>query len=377
VLTNRQQQAANAGFPGDYRAYIWRRRHRFDYSPEDCRNFHAAIESTVVPAAGRVYARHVRRLGVDSLRPWDLDLYQQTYPISIDGLVPFESESELLDRGSAVFHHVDPILGGYFDRMRADGQIDFVNREGKGPGAFCTSYPTSRLPFIFGNAVGGSRDVTTLLHESGHAFHNFETFKLPYYNQRFPPMEFNEVASMAMEFLGAPYLTVEFGGYYTPAEAALARSKHLEKTLLFWPYMAVVDAFQHWIYENPDAAYDPANCDRAWGDLWDRFIPWLDFSGLGASKTRGWHRKRHIHRSPFYYIEYGLASLGAVQIWANARKDQSAAVRAYRDALALGGTVGLRELYAAAGAKFSFAAETLQMAVDLIEKVIEELDAIA
>ncbi len=373
VLANRQQQAANAGFPGDYRAYAWRRRHRFDYSPQDCRRFHAAIEKVVVPAAGRVYQRHTRGLGVDSLRPWDLDLYQQTYPISTDHLTPFNNEEELLDRGSAVFHRVDPALGGYYDHMRAAGQIDFVNRPGKGPGAFCTAYPASRLPFMFGNAVGQSRDVTTLLHESGHAFHNFESFSLPYYHQRFPPMEFNEVASMAMEFLGAPYLTLSHGGYYTSGEAALARTKHLEKTLLFWPYMAVVDAFQHWVYENPEQAADPADCDRAWGELWDRFIPWIDFTGLESAKTRGWHRKRHIHRSPFYYIEYGLASLGAVQIWANARRDQAGAVQAYRSALALGGTVGLKDLYEAAGAHFAFDAGTLQMAVDLIEEVLDEL----
>ena len=366
VLSIRLQQAANAGFPGDYRAYRWKVRSRFDYSPKDCRTFHDAIEKVAVPAAGRVYEKHRQRLGVEALRPWDLDLYQQTYPIFSDEIQPFDGEAELLDRGSAVFHQVDPALGAYFDTMRAAGLIDFLNRKGKGPGAFCTSFEASHLPFIFGNAVGQAADVNTLLHESGHAFHNFEVFHLPYTHQRNPPMEFNEVASMAMELLASPYLTKDLGGYYTPKEAARARLRHLEKNLLFWPYMAVVDAFQHWVYENPVAAANPANCDAAWVEQWDRFIPFIDFTGLEDAKALGWHRKRHIHRSPFYYIEYGLAQLGATQVWGNALRDQAGAVAAYRHALSLGGTTPLPELYRAAGAKFAFDAETLKAAIDLM-----------
>jgi oligoendopeptidase F len=373
VLHNRLQQAANAGFPGDYRAYRWKHLNRFDYTPSDCRTFHDAIEKVAVPAAGRIYEKHRQRLGVESLRPWDLDLYQQTYPIFSDEIRPFDGEAELLDRGSAVFHQVDPALGVYFDTMRAEGLIDFINRKGKGPGAFCTSFEASHRPFIFGNAVGQAADVNTLLHESGHAFHNFEVFKLPYYAQRNPPMEFNEVASMAMELLASPYLTK--GGYYTPEESARARLRHLEKNLLFWPYMAVVDAFQHWVYENPTLAANPANCDAAWAEQWDRFIPFVDFTGLEEAKTLGWHRKRHIHRSPFYYIEYGLAQLGATQVWGNALRDQAGALTAYRRALSLGGTAPLPELYRTAGAKFAFDVETLGEAVALTERVINELES--
>ncbi|NUM43354.1 MAG: M3 family oligoendopeptidase [Anaerolineales bacterium] len=374
VLGLRLKIAENTGFGEDYRAYRWQYLKRFSYTPADCRTFHAAIEQVAVPAAGRVYAKHRARLGVESLRPWDLDLYQQTYPIETDDLRPFDGETELLDRGSAIFHHVDPALAAYFDTMRAEGLIDFVNRKGKGPGAFCTGYEAIYRPFIFGNAVGQPADVNTLLHESGHAFHAFETFKLPYYFQRDAPMEFNEVASMAMELLSAPYLTHDFGGYYTPAQAARARLRHLEKNLLFWPYMAVVDAFQHWVYENPILAADAKNCDAAWSDLWDRFIPFVDFTGLEDAKTLGWHRKRHIHRSPFYYIEYGLAQLGATQVWGNALRDQAGAVAAYRSALALGGTAPLPELYRTAGAKFAFDVETVGAAVALTERVIGELE---
>lgn len=379
ILGLRLQIAANAGYPGDYRTYRWKYLKRFDYTPADCRTFHAAIEQVAVPAAGRVYEKHRQRLGVDTLRPWDLDLYQQTYPIETDDIRPFDGETELLDRGSAVFRQVDSVLAGYFDTMRAEGLIDLVNRKGKGPGAFCTTYEAAHLPFIFGNAVGQPADVNTLLHESGHAFHAFETFKLPYYFQRDSPMEFNEVASMAMELLAAPYLTGDasspgLGGYYTPEQAARATLRHLEKNLLFWPYMAVVDTFQHWVYEHLDLAANPANCDAVWVEQWDRFIPFIDFTGLEDARPLGWHRKRHIHRSPFYYIEYGLAQLGATQVWSNARRDQAGAVAAYRSALALGGTAPLPELYRTAGAKFAFDVETLQEAVSLIEKIILELE---
>ena len=374
VLDIRLQQAANAGHDGDYRAYRWKLLKRFDYTPDDSKTFQSAIEETVVPAAGRIYAKHGEMLGLTALRPWDLDLYQQTYPVIPESIRAFKDENELLDRARLVFTRVDPRIGAYFERMCRTGMIDFANRKGKGPGAFCTSYEASRSPFIFGNVVGKADDIRTLLHEAGHAFHAFETYKLPYYHQRWPPMEFNEVASTAMELLAAPYLTVDQGGYFSPAEGARSRLQHLEKLLLFWPYMAVVDAFQHWVYENPEQAARPSNCDLAWVEQWERFIPWIDWNGLEEARKLGWHRKRHIHRSPFYYIEYGLAQLGAVQIWANAREDQTAAVGDYLRALSLGGTVTLLELYGAAGGKFAFDGATLGAAVELIEGVIGELE---
>lgn len=376
VLDLRLRQAANAGFHDDYRSYRWQLLNRFDYTPDDCRTFHRAIEATAVPAAGRVYEKYRRLFAAETIRPWDLDLYQQTYPIQASAVMAFSDEAELLEKGSAVFRQVDPVIGDYFGRLIENGMIDFANRKGKGPGAFCTSYEASKTPFIFGNVVGKDDDVRTLLHEAGHAFHAFETYRLPYFHQRWAPMEFNEVASTAMELLASPYLIKQDGaGFFTAREAALSRIRHLEKLLLFWPYMAVVDAFQHWVYENTDKARHAANCDAAWSDLWDRFVPWIDWSGVEEAKSLGWHRKRHIHRSPFYYIEYGLAQLGAVQVWANARRDQAEAVRAYRRALALGGTVPLPDLYTTAGGRFAFDSETVGEAVALIENVLVELEA--
>lgn len=363
--------AANAGQP-DYRAYVWQQKLRFDYTPEDCFTFHAAIEQEVVPAATRIYERRRQLLGLPTLRPWDVspDLGTSAIP----PLHPFEEGEELEQKGAAVFNQVDPVLGGYFDTMRREGLLDLVNRKGKGPGAYCTSFEVSKRPFIFMNGVGVHDDVQTLLHEAGHAFHVFETGPVPYYQQLEVPMEFAEVASMAMELLAAPYLPASEGGFYSEADAARAEIEHLETLITFWPYMAVVDAFQHWVYEHHDEGSDPAKCDAKWAELWQRFIPGLDWSGLEEEMKTGWHRKRHIHRSPFYYVEYGLAQLGAVQVWANALTDQQQAVADYRRALALAGTVTLPELFTAAGARFAFDADTMRQAVTLIERRIEELE---
>jgi oligoendopeptidase F len=365
----RGQVAANADYP-DYRAYVWLEKLRFEYTPQDCVTFQDAIEAVVVPAAVRLYERRRQRLGVVTLRPWDLNVDLLGRP----PLRPFQTIDELESKASAIFHHVDPALGGYFDTMRRERLLDLENRKGKRPGGYCTSFELVKLPFIFMNAVGVHDDVQTLLHEAGHCFHVFETNHLAYYPQRNVGLEFAEVASMSMELLAAPYLTDGEGGYYTPQEAARARIAHLEGIILFWPYMAVVDAFQHWVYTHHEQATDPANCDAKWAELWGRFMPGVDWSGLDDEMMTGWQRKQHIHRRPFYYVEYGLAQMGAVQVWRNALRNQAEAVAHYRRALSLGGTRPLPELFAAAGATFAFDARTLGELVALIESTIEELE---
>lgn len=175
---------------------------------------------------------------------------------------------------------------------------------------------------------------------------------------------------MGMELLASPYLTE----FYSESDMARARIEHLESMLLFWPFMAVVDLFQHWVYENPKAGTDPRACDAKWSELWDRFIPGVDYSGMEQVKASGWHRKLHIHQVPFYYVEYGLAQLGAVQIFGNAIQNQARAVAAYRKALSLGGTVTLPQLFQAAEARFAFDVPILKTAVDLMENVVKELE---
>jgi oligoendopeptidase F len=329
-----------------------------------------------VPAATRIYERQRRRLGVPTLRPWDLSNGEWgplSDPPGSRPLTPYRDASELPAKCAAMLKRVDPQLGAYFQRMIDEGLLDVENRANKAPGGYCTFFFVSRRPFIFMNAVGQHNDVQTLLHEAGHAVHAFEVGKLRYVHQMDAPMEFNEVASMAMELLATPYLTAALGGFYDEAGAARARVEHLEQIILFWPYMAVVDAFQHWAYTHPEEAADTTRCDATWQALWQRFIPGVDWSGLEAEQVTGWQRRLHIFRAPFYYVEYGLAQLGAAQVWRAALRDQEQAVARYRQALALGGTATLPQLYAAAGARFAFDAETLGAAVALIEATIDEL----
>jgi oligoendopeptidase F len=366
----RRKLTANAGL-GSYRDFRWRQLLRFDYSPEDCFRFHEAIEKHAVPAAASIYEKHRKRLGLRTLRPWDLDVD----PLSRPPLRPFSDVNELVAKAACVFDRVDPSLGDYFERMRAESLLDLDNRKGKAPGGFCTYFASIRKPFIFMNAVGLHSDVKTLLHEAGHAFHGFEIARLPYFQQWEYGMEFAEVASMSMELLGSPFLSGgrRGGGFYTEKDAARARIQHLEKIVLFWPYMAVVDAFQHWVYENHDSAAETANCDRMWSELWRRFMPGIDYSGLEDEMATGWHRKLHIHQVPFYYIEYGVAQMGAVQVWANSLRNREKAVADYLRALSLG-CAPLPELYRKAGARFSFDSGTLGNAVSLVINAIKELE---
>jgi oligoendopeptidase F len=365
----RSEIAANANLP-DYRAYAWQQRLRLEYTPEDCMEFHESIESVAVPAAARILERRREALQLDALRPWDL----QTDIFGRQPLEPFSTAEELIGKASNIFHAVDPALGDYFDQMDSEDLLDLDNREGKAPGGYAEYFLTVRRPFIFMNAVGSAGDVRTMLHEGGHAFHVFDFATLPYVQQMTIPHEFAEVASMSMELLSAPYLTTDNGGFYSEPDAARSRINHLEGIVLFWPYMAVVDAFQHWAYTNSEAAADPDSCDEAWARLWDRFMPGVDWSGLEQEKMTGWHRKLHIFRYPFYYVEYGLAQLGAVQVWKNAMQDQAKAVKQYREALALGGTAPLVELYRRAGANLAFDTKTLGEAVSLIETTLSELE---
>jgi oligoendopeptidase F len=378
MMTVRAQLAANAGFPS-YREYRWQQLFRFDYIPEDAKRFHAAIEEAVVPAAARIYERRRQKLGAPSLRPWDL----QVDPSGLPPLRPYVALDELETKTAELFRAVDPQFAGYFETMRVEGLLDLESRRHKAPGGYSLTYTVTRRPFIFCNfsaAAGTHDDVQTLLHEGGHAFHSFEMARLPYLQQRseqMVPIEFAEVASMGMELLASPFLTAARGGFYSPAEAARARIDHLSGIITFWPYGAMIDALQHWMYEHPREAAAIEACDDYWETLEDRFRPALDWSGLELEKRTMWRQQGHVYADPFYYIEYAMAQLGAVQVWANSLRDHPAAAAAYRRALALGATVPLPVLYETAGAKFLFNAKTLGAAVELIERTITELVPVA
>lgn len=373
MLDLRRQIAANAGLK-DFRDYSYRSKNRFDYTPEDSLAFHDAIEAVVVPASQRIYERQRRALEIETVRPWDVEVDANDAP----ALKPYEGQAELVQGSLDIFQQVDPYLARQFAAMAEAGLLDLDTRQGKALGGYCAGLSVRKMPFIFMNGDGTHDDVQTMLHEAGHAFHSFERYgNVDLKWQRDVPMEFAEVASMAMELLAAPYLTSDAGGFYTTAEAARARQQHLEGILRFLPYMAVVDAFQHWVYTHPDEAADPANCDATWTALWDRFMKGIDWSGYEAERESGWHRKLHIFHVPFYYVEYGMAQVGALQVWRNALDDQAAAVAAYREALALGGTVTLPELFATAGASFRFEESMLQELVQLIESTLSELSKLA
>jgi oligoendopeptidase F len=368
----RRKLAENAGLL-DYRSYAWKQRFRFDYSPDDCKSFHAAIEEVVVPAARRVYERRRARLGIDSFRPWDV----YVDPLGTVPIKPYKTIEEFISRSQAVFQQVDPRFGEYFQIMMEEGLLDLESRKNKEPGAYSLGLHVAHRPFVFMNAIGTSLDVQTILHEGGHAFHEFERAHVHFYQrgENYLPAEFAEVASMGMELLASPYKTQKYGGYYTESEEARAMITLLEDEITFWPYMSLVDSFQHWVYENPRESADAWQCEEIWAELWDRFMAGIDYSGFEDAKKTYWHRQGHIFNTPLYYIEYGLAQLGAVQVWANSRRDQKKAVADYRKALALGATVPLPELFAAAGAKFAFDAQTLKASVDLMEEVIGEMEA--
>jgi len=368
LMELREKIAANAGVPS-FREFRWKELLRFDYSIADCKTFQHAIEEAVVPVATRLAARRKKALGLDALRYCDtlVDL------ADAEPLKPFSDVDELKRGAKAIFSKVHPQFGAYFSQMEDEGYLDLENRKNKAAGAYCTDFAYTKRPFVFANAVGIHDDVQSVLHEGGHAFHSFESFRLPYFQQRAEsaiPIEFAEVASMGMEFLSLRYLSKKHGGLYSDSDAARAQSEHLEQSLLFWPYMAMVDAFQHWAYENPQAGKDPDACDEKWSALEDRFRPYIDWSGYEDVKMTGWHRKPHIHQIPFYYVEYGLAQLGAAQIWLHAAQDEKSAVAMYRNALSLGGTVSLPGLFAAAGIKFSFEEQTLRQAAERMEEAI-------
>lgn len=368
LMALRKQIAANAG-KANYRDYAWQQKLRFDYSPDDAKSFHRALEEAVIPAALRARERCRKRLGIETVRPWDTEVD----PLGAEPIHPFKTSDELIRGTRLMFEKVHPDFGQYFQTMADEGLLDLESRKNKAPGGYCTSFDLIRRPFIFCNAVGTHEDVATLLHEGGHAFHVFETAGIELLHNLNVTMEFGEVASMGMELLAAPFLTDS--GLYTEAEAARACIAHLESILTLWPYVAVVDAFQHWIYENHDRASDPIHCNEKWSEVYSRFMPGIDWSGMEQYKVVRWQRQSHIIQTPFYYIEYGLAQLGAAQVWANSKRDYQGAVRAYRRSLALGGMSTLPELFKAADAQFAFDAGTLKKSVDLIEHTIEELES--
>ncbi len=361
MFSIRHKIARNAGF-GNFRDYQFAAYHRFDYSPDHCKRYHETVERVVVPVWEKILERRRQQMGLDRLRPWDLAVD----PLGQSPLKPFETADELTAGVSKIVHRIDSDFGAMFDDMQQLGLLDLENRKGKAPGGYQNTLSEARKPFIFMNAVGIDDDVRTLLHESGHAFHATHSAKEFLHTYRRAPIEFCEVASMSMELLGDRYLDE----FYSPDDYRRSRSTHLENIIHILAWVANVDSFQHWMYEH--AEHTRQDRIRKWIELYERFSgQGVDWSGLDLYKETLWHRQLHIFEVPLYYIEYGIAQLGALQIWLHAQKDSAGALTAFKGALALGGSRSLPELFATAGIEFDFSERTIR---PLVEEVARELE---
>ncbi|MEI9997731.1 MAG: M3 family oligoendopeptidase [Verrucomicrobiota bacterium] len=364
LLALRNEIARAAGFP-DFRAYTFASYERFDYTPEDCLRFHEAVEHHIVPLARELQEERRRKLGLDALRPWDLAVDPDQNP----PLRPFADSSELLEKCHQVFATIDPRLGEYYHILRAHELVDLDNRKGKAPGGYQSTLSEARVPFIFMNAIGAHRDVEVMFHEAGHAFHALASREQPLHAYRSAPIEFCEVASMSMELLAAPHLRT----FYNDKDTRRARRDHLEGIIKFFPWMATVDAFQHWIYTHP--GHTRAERTAHWLSLMDRFGGIEDWSGFEAARAHVWHRQLHIFEIPFYYVEYGIAQLGALQLWQASRHDLARALNHYLGGLSLGGSRPLPELFAASGLNFDFTDRTIAPLMRNVKDALLELAA--
>lgn len=363
LLELRVQQAKNADFE-NYRDYKHQAMGRFSYTPEDLYQFHNAVEKVVIPFLREQTEKRRKKLGVESVRPWDT-------AVDLDGIIlkPFENVDELVQKGIKVLHSVDPEFGINLTKMYNTGLLDLENRKGKAPGGY--NYPLRELgsSFIFMNAVGLHGDMTTLLHEAGHAMHAAATKDIKISEYKGYPSEIAELASMAMEFLTMDY----WNEYYPNAvDYKKGRKDQLFGALSFLPWCMVVDAFQHWIYTNPN--HTAKERSDYFVQLSERFNTGVNWEGLEAARRASWMFQLHIFEVPFYYIEYGMAQLGALSVYKNYREKGHKAIDDYKNFLALGYSKPVNELYEAAGIEFSFTEEHLQSLVDFVRQELEELE---
>jgi len=360
MLDLRGQIAAGSGFDS-YIDYKFREYHRFDYSPLTCRQFHEAIEKHAVPALADLHKQRRLQMGPASLRPWDLE----ADPLGRPPLKPFETIEEYVSRTKEIFSRLDEQLGRQFQEMIDLGLLDLASRKGKAPGGYQETLWEARKPFIFSNAVGTNDDLRVLLHEGGHAFHSYACAEQPLLSYRHAPIEFCEVASMAMELFSSFHLDL----YYSDCDAARSRRQHLEMILRLLPWIATIDAFQHWLYGHP--GHSRSQRQEAWLEVHERFGGGVvDWSGLEEERATLWQRQLHLFIAPLYYIEYGIAQLGALGLWLQAREDLSGSLGRYKRALSLGGSRPLPELFAEAGLEFDFSEKTV---APLVESLRREL----
>ncbi|MEP7374392.1 MAG: M3 family oligoendopeptidase [Chitinophagaceae bacterium] len=364
LLKKRHQVALNAGFD-NYRDYRFTELGRFDYTKDDCYQFHEAVKLHVMPLVDQLYTLKKQRLELDTLHPWDIE----AEPAGIQPLRPFKTGEELIEKTIQCFNQLRPFFGDCLKKMRSMGHLDLESRKGKAPGGYNCPLAESGAPFIFMNAAGQLDDVTTMVHEGGHAIHSFLSHDLELHSFKEYPTEIAEVASMSMELFSMDHWQVYFNN---EDELFRAKEQHLERVITIFPWIATIDKFQHWVYENPSHT-DTERAER-WLEIMNEFSsPVIDFSGLEKYRLYGWQRQLHLFEVPFYYIEYGIAQLGAIGLWQQYKKDAEAAINNYISALDLGGTRTLPDLFKAAGLEFNFSPQHIK---GLMKFVKEELDGI-
>lgn len=363
LLALRQQIARNAG-AATYRDYAWRSLHRHEYSPDDALAMHESVEAEVVPRLRELMARRAERLGLERLKPWDLDVDVAARP----PLKPVETAAELVAGTKRLLGELDPELGRRFELLEG-GWMNLEPSPNKVPGLGYQSYfPRSRRPYIYYSVVGTNDDMLTLIHEAGHAFHTFLSQEAwPLTSHMSQRAEMNELASQGLELLTLPYLTKERGGFYDEADAKRSQAALLLRALTLLVSVSRGDALQHWLYDRPVDAAPPtaAEIDAQWLEIWRRFDLGIDYGGVEGALAKGWHIV-HLYLLPFYFLEYGIAYLGALQLWERVLEDPAEALTGYKRALSLGGTRPLDELYRAAGIEFTFDRATIARLADLV-----------
>jgi oligoendopeptidase F len=361
----RHQVAQNAGFD-NFRDYMFQALGRFDYTPQDCFDFHDAIAKVIVPVLAKQGEERKNLLGLDRLKPWDTEVDTSGKA----ALKPFESGAELIDKSIICFNKLNPYLGSRLEIMKENGLFDVESRKGKAPGGYNYPLAESGAPFIFMNSANSFRDLTTMVHEGGHAVHTFLTADLELNDFKHCPSEVAELASMSMELISMDHWD-EF--FKDEAELKRAKRYQLKDVLKTLPWVAVVDAFQHWIYTHPD--HNSAQRTQAWTEIFNRFgANFVDWSEHQEALENLWQKQLHIFEVPFYYIEYGIAQLGAIAVWKNYKENPEKGLANYMEALKLGYTKDMKTIYRTAGIEFNFSADYIQQLIDFVKEELQKLE---
>jgi len=364
LIAIRHRIAQNAGF-ANYRDYKFEELGRFDYNKQDCYAFHEAVREYVVPLVGKINARKRKKLGLDTLRPWD----GEAEPAGIQPLRPFTDGKDLLTKTTACFDKLNPFFGDCLRTMQQMGRFDLESRKGKAPGGYNCPLAETGAPFIFMNASGQMGDLTTMVHEGGHAIHSFLSHPLKLSSFKEYPMEIAEVASMSMELFSMDHWELFFDN---KNDLARAREHQLERVISIFPWIATIDKFQHWVYENP--GHSPEERKQNWLRILEEFSSRsVDWTGLEHYREFSWQKQLHLFEVPFYYIEYGIAQLGAIGLWMQYKQNKEKALDNYMAALSLGGTRTLPELYAAAGLQFGFAKDYIKKLMAFVSDEMEKM----